>query len=102
MIAHPHVSVAAKYGAILAGKKGPVVRLRDGCRQARRRMSEAPLDCSGRFVLAAVGLRCAIRLAFDLEDDGAFDQAVQESHGQRTVGQIVSPFFEIHSAVERF
>ena len=30
------MSVAAKNGAILAGKKGPVVRLRDGCRQARR------------------------------------------------------------------
>jgi hypothetical protein len=28
-----NVSVAAENGAILAGKKGPVVRLRHGCRQ---------------------------------------------------------------------
>jgi hypothetical protein len=27
------MSVAAENGAILAGKKGPVVRLRHGCRQ---------------------------------------------------------------------
>jgi hypothetical protein len=62
MIAHPHVSVAAKYGAILARNKGPVVRLRDSCRQARRRMSEArlivqaglsspPLACGARYDL---------------------------------------------------
>ena len=41
-------------------------------------------------------LRCAIRLAFDLEDDGSLDQTIQESHGQRAVGQILPPFVEVH------
>ena len=36
-----------------------------------------------------------IRLAFDLEDHGSFHEAVEESHGNRAIGQIVSPFVEV-------
>ena len=45
-------------------------------------------------------------LAFDHEDNGSFDEAIQERHRQWTIAHILAPFFKVHtlvtSAVERF
>ena len=38
----------------------------------------------------------AVGLAFDFEDDRAFDKPVEESHRKRTIDEIISPLFEIH------
>jgi hypothetical protein len=44
------------------------------------------------------GLRLlgALGLAFDLQHDRSFDESVEEGHRERAVGEIVSPFIEIH------
>src|ERR1700687_1450555 len=46
------------------------------------------LPLSGRIVLG-FGQRGAVSLAFDLEDDRSFDQAVEERHRQRAIYQIL-------------
>ena len=38
----------------------------------------------------------AIRLAFDLEDDGSLHQSIEECHSERAVRQIISPFIKVH------
>ena len=50
---------------------------------------------SGRIVLA-FDQRGTVSLAFDLEDDRAFDQAVEESHRQWAIDQVLCPFVEVH------
>src|SRR5580658_4067671 len=44
------------------------------------------------------GLRLlgAVGLAFDLQHDRSLNQSVEEGHRERTVGEIVSPFIEVH------
>ena len=44
------------------------------------------------------GLRLlgAVGLAFDLQHDRSFDESVEEGHRERTVGEILSPFIEVH------
>ena len=37
-----------------------------------------------------------LRYSFDLDDDGSFNQAIQESHGQRPIGEILRPSIKIH------
>ena len=49
---------------------------------------------SGRLY-ASFGAVRTIRLALDLEDDGSFHQAIEESHGNRAIGKIISPFVEV-------
>jgi hypothetical protein len=85
------MSVATKKCTISAGRMAPVVWLRNG----RRRRRDLTV-CSGRLVLRRLHLRCAVGLAFDLQDDSSLDQSIQEGHRQRTVGQILPPFIEIH------
>ena len=58
------------------------------------------LPLSGRIVVG-FGQRGAVSLAFDLEDDRFFDQAVEESHRQRAIDQILSPFVEVHVGHQR-
>ena len=55
---------------------------------------------SGRIVLA-FHQRGTVCLAFDLEDDRSFDQAVEESHRQRAIYQILCPFVEVHVGHQR-
>src|SRR5260370_27556351 len=43
----------------------------------------------------------AVGLALDLEDDGAVDQAVEESHGQGGIAQILAPGFEVDVGHQR-
>jgi hypothetical protein len=49
---------------------------------------------SGRLY-ASFGPVRTTRLAFDLEDDRSFHQAIEESHGNWAIGQIISPFVEV-------
>ena len=37
----------------------------------------------------------AVGLAFDLQDDGAIDQPVEERHGQRRIAQVFTSGFEV-------
>ena len=37
----------------------------------------------------------AVRFAFDLEDDGAIDDAVEEGHGQGRIAEVVGPGVEV-------
>ena len=43
----------------------------------------------------------SIRPAAYLQDDSSFDEAIEESHRQRTVGQVVSPFIKIYVRNQR-
>ena len=43
----------------------------------------------------------AVGLAFDLEDDRALNQTVEEGHRQRAIRKIVSPFVEVHIGNQR-
>ena len=42
------------------------------------------------------GAVCTIGLTLNLEDDGFFHDAIEESHGERAIGEIVPPFLKIH------
>src|SRR5205809_1125945 len=55
-----------------------------------------PAPFSGGKVFRGFGLLGAIGFAFDLQDDRSFDQTIEEGHRQRTVGEIFSPFIEVH------
>src|SRR5207247_10951566 len=55
-----------------------------------------PAPFSGGKVFRGLGLLGAIGFAFDLQDDRSFDQTIEEGHRQRTVGEIFSPFIEVH------
>src|SRR5450759_3293014 len=89
-------------------KRVPVWRSRGsqvwGCALAsggRRNREEAELlPLSGPIILG-FGQRGAVSLAFDLEDDRSFDQAVEERHRQRAIDQILSPFVEVHVGHQR-
>jgi hypothetical protein len=88
------VSVAAKKGTNLAGEKEPVVGLRSGLRRAQKWGSGDCFLLSSRIV-HPFGQRGAISLAGDLENDRPFDQPIEESHRQRAIGHVVSPFVEV-------
>ena len=45
--------------------------------------------------------RCTVSLAFDLEDDRSFDQAVEERRRQRAIDQVLCPFVEVHVSHQR-
>jgi hypothetical protein len=94
------MSVAAKKGTSLAVETEPGVGLRSGqpWAQACGRANCFPL--SGRIVFG-FDQRGAVGLAFDLEDDRLFDQAVEKSHRQRAINQILSPFVEVHVGHQR-
>jgi hypothetical protein len=47
------------------------------------------------------GAVCTIRLTLNLEDDRSFHDAIEESHGERAIGEIVPPFLEVHVGGER-
>jgi hypothetical protein len=50
----------------------------------------------GGMGFGGLSLLCAVGLAFDLQHDRAFDESVEEGHCERTVGEIVFPFIEVH------
>jgi hypothetical protein len=50
----------------------------------------------GGMAFRSFGLLGAIGLPFDLQDNRPFNQTVEEGHRQRTIGEIVSPFIEVH------
>ena len=56
---------------------------------------------SGGMVFRSFRLLGSIGPAFDLQNDRTFDQAVEESHRQRTVREIVSPLIKIHVGDQR-
>jgi len=90
------LSVAVEKGAILAGRKGPAVWLRDG--QMQTHQCE---DTAGEFFLAAVMFRSfrllgAVGFAFDFQDDRSLDKTVEECHRQRTVNEIFTPLIKVH------
>ncbi len=95
-----HVSVAAKKGASLAVETEPGVGLRAGLRWAQEWGRSDCFPLSGRIVFG-FDQWGAVSLAFDLEDDRSFDQAVEESHRQRAIDQILSPFVEVHVCHQR-
>ena len=47
------------------------------------------------------GAVCTVRPAFNREDDRSLHDAIEESHGHGPIGQILSPFFEVHVGGER-
>src|SRR5216683_2979052 len=47
------------------------------------------------------GAVCTIRPTLNLEDDRSLYDAIEESHGDGPIGQILSPFFEVHVGGER-
>ena len=53
------------------------------------------LRLGGRTVFQCIRRVGAVGLACELQNDRCLDQAIEESHRQRTVGQVVSPFLEI-------
>jgi hypothetical protein len=55
----------------------------------------------GRLLIRCFGLRRPVGLAFDLEDDGALHQPIEERHGQRTVGEIFSPLVKVDVGNQR-
>jgi len=93
--AHADLSVAAKKGTSSAVETEPGAGLRSGLRWRRKWGRNACLPLSGRIVLA-FDQRGTVSLAFDLEDDRAFDQAVEESHRQWAIDQVLCPFVEVH------
>ena len=54
-----------------------------------------------RRLFSFSGTVCTIGLTLNLEDDGFFHDAIEESHGERSIGEIVSPFLEVHVGSER-
>src|SRR5690242_1109297 len=51
---------------------------------------------SSGMVFHGFRLLGAVGLAFDLQDDRALDEPVEERHRQGAVGEIVSPLIEVH------
>src|SRR5437667_11529263 len=90
------LSVAPKKGAILAFRKGPVVWLRHGHRQAGRRNTRRHYGVSGWTLLGEVGLLGAVRFAFDFQDNRSFHEAIEESHRKGAIGEIFAPLIEVH------
>src|SRR5260370_3114362 len=43
----------------------------------------------------------AVGLAFDFEDDGAVDQAVEEGHGRGRIAKVLAPGFEVDVGDQR-
>ena len=90
------------------GEKGYQFGGRDGARCGVTRWpavgsgiaKERLLPLSGRIVLC-LDQRCTVSLAFDLEDDRSFDQAVEERHRQRAIDQVLCPFVEVHVSHQR-
>ena len=70
------------------------------CGGAQKEGRSGLLPLSGRIVLA-FDQWGAISLAFDLEDDRSFDEAVEERHRQRAIDQVLCPFFEVHVGHQR-
>ena len=48
------------------------------------------------WLFSFFGAVYAIRLPLNREDDGFFHDAIEESHGERAIGEIVPPFLKIH------
>jgi len=42
-----------------------------------------------------------VRLPLNREEDSSFHDAIEESHGERAIREIVSPFLEVHAGSER-
>ena len=73
-------------------KKGPKWQAEKGQQcgyaMAKERRGGAGSDAagfSGRMALQRIRWVGPVGLAFELQNDGVFDQAIEESHGQRTV-----------------
>ena len=49
-----------------------------------------------RWTFSFFGALGTIRPALNLEDDRSFHDAIEESHGDGPIGQILAPFFEVH------
>ena len=49
-----------------------------------------------RRLFSFSGAVCTIGLTLNLEDDGFFHDAIEESHSERAIGEIVPPFLKIH------
>src|SRR5712691_9788821 len=94
------LSEAAKKGTSLAVETEPGVGLRSGLRWAQEWRRNDCFLLSARIVLG-FNERGTVSLAFDLEDDRSFDQAVEERHRQRAIHQILSPFVEVHVGHQR-
>ena len=94
------LSEAAKKGTSLAVETEPGVGLRSGLRWAQVWRRKDCFLFSGRIVFG-FDQRGAVSLAFDLEDDRFFDEAVEKSHRQRAINQILSPFVEVHIGHQR-
>src|SRR3989304_2279873 len=93
------VSVAPKKGATWGAEREPRSGLRYGKSEPRIKTSERR-----KSVLGGIGcgdfsrFGCtsgAIGFSFDLDDDGAVDEAVEESHRQWSIGEIASPAVEV-------
>ena len=54
-----------------------------------------------RRLFSFSGAVCTIGLTLNLEDDGFFHDAIEESHGERTIGEIVPPFLKIRVRSKR-
>jgi hypothetical protein len=76
--------VAAEKGAILAGRKGPALWLRND--QSRAWRAWAWKSClSVGVVFQCFRFLSAIGFACNFQDDRSFDQTVEEGHRQRTI-----------------
>ena len=58
-------------------------------------------SCFLRWLFSFFGAVCTIRLTLNLKDDSSLHDAIEESHGQRAIGEIVSPFLEVYVGSER-
>jgi hypothetical protein len=94
--------------AVGGGEKGYQFGGRDGARcgvtlwpgVGAGKGEERLLPLSGRIVFG-FDQWGAVSLPFDLEDDRLFDQAVEKSHRQWAINQILSPFVEVHIGHQR-
>ena len=49
-----------------------------------------------RWLFSFFGAVCTIRLTLNREDDSSFHDAIEESHGERAIREVVPPFLEVH------
>ena len=95
------MTVAVGKGTSLAAEKGPAVWLRHGRPRAHGGHDEVARLSGGGLGFRGFRLLGAVGPALELEDDGTLDQAVEESHCQRTVSEIVSPLIEVDVGDQR-
>jgi hypothetical protein len=95
------VSAAAKNWSTLAVGCGPVGWLRSVVQLRNAALGVSRSSFFLRWTLSFFGAVCAIGPTLNLENDGSLHDAIEESHGHGSIGQILSPFFEVHVGGER-